>query len=164
MYPENPEGVRVIVSSMKIRICMFPTLPRNRTSNNYTYYLLKVKTGYLYSGTVSFAATGGSSHSILLPALPVRSALKHHLLLLVIPRQSCNGLSWPKPQRTCITLPWHSAQLLALQRPEYYTVIQRAQCWWATFHASCRDEESNPGPRVPRPRLYRIGYILPSHV
>ena len=28
---------------------------------------------------------------------------------------------------------------------EYYAVIQRAQCWWATT-CGCRDEESNPGP------------------
>ena len=30
---------------------------------------------------------------------------------------------------------------------EYYAVIQRAQCWWATTCTCvCRDEESNPGP------------------
>ena len=42
-------------------------------------------------------------------------------------------------------MPWLLARHSTAPTREYYAVIQRAQCWWATT-CGCRDEESNPGP------------------
>ena len=56
---------------------------------------------------------------------------------------------------------------------EYYAVIQRAQCWWATTWG-CRDEESNPGPpgsekstlplgHCPSPLMHTVSHPQPTN-
>ena len=42
-------------------------------------------------------------------------------------------------------MPWLLARHSTAPTREYYAVIQRAQCWWATT-CGCQDEESNSGP------------------
>ena len=109
----------------------------------------KVKTGYLYSGTVSLTATGGCR--LFCSALPVRSAW---LLLIRHPQKLVTG--WVGPGRRAHAMPWLLARHSTAPTREYYAVIQRAQCWWATT-CGCRDEESKyrtPAPRVPKRRLY----------
>ena len=58
-----------------------------------------------------------------------------------------NGLSWPKPQRTCNAMVTSQAPLSTKSQEGVllYAVIQHTQCWWATT-SGCRDEESNLGP------------------
>ena len=62
---------------------------------------VKVKTSYIYSGTVSFTATSGFVCSTsLCPAAVLIAAIP---LLICHPHspEVGNGLSWPKPQCTC---------------------------------------------------------------
>ena len=66
---------------------------------------VKVKTGYLYSGTVSLTATGGCR--LFCSALPVRSAIA--ATHLSSPEVG-NGLSWLKPQCTCNAMVTSQAQ------------------------------------------------------
>ena len=54
-------------------------------------------------------------------------------------------MGWVGPSRRAHAMPWLLARHSTAPTREYYAVIQRAQCWWATT-CGCRDEESNPGP------------------
>ena len=86
------------------------------------YSSRKIKTGYLYSGTVSFTATGGCR--LFCSALSVlRCLAATHLSSPDV----VNGPSWPKPQCTCNAMGILARYSTAPKR-EYYAVIQRAQC------------------------------------
>ena len=59
------------------------------------------------------------------------------------PQKSVTG--WVGPSRSAHAMPWLLTRHSTAPTKEYYAVIQRVQCWWATT-CGCRDEESNPGP------------------
>ena len=79
----------------------------------------KVKTGYLYSGTVSLTATGG--YRLFCSTLPIRSA---KLLLICHPQKSVTGCVGPS--RSSHAMPRLIAMLSTAQMRQYYAVIQRA--------------------------------------
>ena len=61
----------------------------------------------------------------------------------------------PYPSRSVHAMPWLLARHSPTPMTEYYAVIQRAQCWWATT-CGCRDEDSNPShPGSEMSTLYR---------
>ena len=82
MYAEN---VLVNFQGTDLQIC----------SASFKY----VKTGYLYSGTVSFNATGGCR--LFCSALPICSA---YLLLICHPQKSVTG--WVGPSNSAHAMPW----------------------------------------------------------
>ena len=116
----------------------------------------KVKTGYLYSGTVSLTTTGGCR--LFCSALPVRSAW---LLLICHPQKSVTG--WVGPSRSAHAMPWLLARQSTAPTMEYCAVIQRAQCWWATT-CGCRDEESNPAPPGSETSALPLGHSLSPYI
>ena len=76
--------------------------------------------------------------SLFCSALPVRSA---QLLLIYHPQKSVMG--WAGSSYSAYAMPWLLARHSTAPTREYYAIIQRSQCWWATT-CLCRDEESNP--------------------
>ena len=62
-----------------------------------------------------------------------------------------NGRSWPNAMVTS------QAPHSTVPTREYYAVIQRAQCWWATT-CGCRDEESNSGPPSSEKSILLLGH------
>ena len=99
---------------------------RSKLISKFIIYILeikskKVKTGYLYSGTVSMR-NRWVSLILLRFARPQCLAATH----LSSPEVG-NGLSWPKPQCTCNAMVIIARHSTAPTR-EYYAVIQRAQC------------------------------------
>ena len=103
----------------------------------------------LYSGTVSFTETGG--YRLFCSALPVRSCYS-----FAIPR------SWQQaeligPSHSAHAMPWLLARHSTAPTRDYYSVIQRVQCWWATT-CNCRDEDSNPGPPDSEKSVLPLGH------